>query len=100
MKGGAALKNKIFILAALAALIAVLFCGCSEGEKIEEELNRLFPSARILRMDTDTTSKKGGHQQIPDRNENALDTVPHLLPVTCEQPHENIQYTENDTRYG
>ena len=39
MKGGAALKNKIFILAALAALIAVLFCGCSEGEKIEEELN-------------------------------------------------------------
>ena len=39
MKGGAALKNKIFILAALAALIAVLFCGCSEGEKIEEEQN-------------------------------------------------------------
>lgn len=35
-------------------------------QKIEEELNRLFPAARILRMDTDTTSKKGGHEQILD----------------------------------
>ncbi len=45
---------------------------CGEGtirnlgvgtEKIEEELNRLF-DARIVRMDYDTTSKKGSHQKI------------------------------------
>lgn len=33
-------------------------------QKIEEELSRLFPNAKIIRMDTDTTSKKGGHEQI------------------------------------
>lgn len=33
-------------------------------QKIEEELNRLFPDAKVLRMDTDTTSKKGGHEKI------------------------------------
>lgn len=32
-------------------------------EKLEEELNRLF-SARIIRMDMDTTSKKGMHEKI------------------------------------
>lgn len=35
-------------------------------QRIEEELNKLFPEARILRMDTDTTSKKGGHEKILD----------------------------------
>ncbi len=35
-------------------------------QKIEEELKRLFPSAKILRMDTDTTSQKGGHEKILD----------------------------------
>ncbi len=35
-------------------------------QKIEEELRRLFPSARIFRMDTDTTSRKGGHERILD----------------------------------
>ena len=39
-------------------------------QKIEEEINRLFPSARILRMDTDTTSEKGGHEKILDRFKN------------------------------
>lgn len=34
-------------------------------EKLEEELNRLF-SARIIRMDVDTTSKKGQHEKIID----------------------------------
>ncbi len=33
-------------------------------QKIEEELQTLFPDARILRMDFDTTSRKGGHEQI------------------------------------
>lgn len=36
-------------------------------EKIEAELKRLFPSARILRMDTDTTAGKGGHERILSR---------------------------------
>ncbi|MDO5310651.1 MAG: primosomal protein N' [Clostridia bacterium] len=33
-------------------------------QKIEDELSKLFPEARILRMDYDTTSKKGGHERI------------------------------------
>ena len=33
-------------------------------QKIEEMAAALFPKARILRMDLDTTSKKGGHQEI------------------------------------
>lgn len=33
-------------------------------QKIEDELNRLFPDARILRMDRDTTSRKGSHEHI------------------------------------
>ena len=36
-------------------------------QKIEEELKRLFPSATVLRMDTDTTSQKGGHEKILDK---------------------------------
>ena len=35
-------------------------------QKVEEELKRLFPTAGILRMDTDTTSQKGGHEKILD----------------------------------
>ncbi len=35
-------------------------------QKIEEELKNLFPNAGILRMDTDTTSQKGGHEKILD----------------------------------
>ncbi len=46
---------------------------CKEGnvrdlgtgtEKLEEELNKLFPSAKVVRMDADTTSKKGSHEKI------------------------------------
>lgn len=33
-------------------------------QKIEEALSELFPSAKILRMDADTTSQKGGHEKI------------------------------------
>lgn len=33
-------------------------------EKIEEELQRIFPDRRILRMDIDTTSRKGMHQKM------------------------------------
>lgn len=33
-------------------------------EKIVEELNKKFKEARIIRMDQDTTSKKGSHEEI------------------------------------
>lgn len=46
-------------------------CGGSElkslgtgTQKIEEELINMYPSARIVRMDVDTTSKKGSHEKI------------------------------------
>ena len=35
-------------------------------EKIEEEARKLFPSARILRMDLDTTMRKHSHEKILD----------------------------------
>ena len=35
-------------------------------QKIEEELKNLFPEAKVIRMDTDTTKNKGGHEQILD----------------------------------
>ena len=35
-------------------------------QKVEEELHRLFPEARVLRMDVDTTSKKGSHEVLLD----------------------------------
>jgi primosomal protein N' (replication factor Y) len=33
-------------------------------EKLEEECRRLFPEARLLRMDRDTTSRKGSHREL------------------------------------
>lgn len=33
-------------------------------QKVELEVNRLFPAASVLRMDADTTKKKGGHEKI------------------------------------
>lgn len=39
-------------------------------KKVEEELNRLFPDARIDRMDRDNVSKKGSHKLILDRVDN------------------------------
>ncbi|MBQ3475273.1 MAG: primosomal protein N' [Bacilli bacterium] len=33
-------------------------------EKVEEELIKLFPNIRTLRMDIDTTTKKGSHEEI------------------------------------
>lgn len=35
-------------------------------EKIEEELHHLLPNARVLRMDVDTTSRKGAHKKMID----------------------------------
>ncbi len=33
-------------------------------QKIEEMTKKMFPGSRVLRMDMDTTSKKGGHEEI------------------------------------
>lgn len=33
-------------------------------QKVEEELREVFPDARILRMDVDTTRRKGAHEKI------------------------------------
>ena len=33
-------------------------------QKIEAMVKQVFPQARVLRMDRDTTSKKGGHEEI------------------------------------
>ena len=33
-------------------------------EKVEEEINNLFPNCRVIRMDLDTTSKRGSHDRI------------------------------------
>lgn len=36
-------------------------------QKVEEELQALFPSARIIRMDVDTTRRKGAHEKLLDQ---------------------------------
>lgn len=33
-------------------------------ERLEEDLEKLFPEARMIRMDFDTTTKKGAHEKI------------------------------------
>ncbi|QAA22300.1 primosomal protein N' [Sporolactobacillus terrae] len=33
-------------------------------QKVEAELNRLIPEARVIRMDVDTTRKKGSHEKL------------------------------------
>jgi len=39
-------------------------------EKLEEEVKKLFPTARVVRMDVDTTSNKSAHQKIISAFEN------------------------------
>ena len=39
-------------------------------EKLEQELAKKIPDARIIRMDADTTSTKGSHQEIIDKFKN------------------------------
>ncbi len=39
-------------------------------EKLEQEINRLIPSARTIRMDADTTRNKGAHEDIINRFKN------------------------------
>lgn len=41
-----------------------LFTEQAGTQKVEEELHTLFPTARVLRMDADTTTKKGSHHHL------------------------------------
>ncbi len=44
---------------------SIMIGGFGTGtEKVEEEINRLFPEAKTLRMDKDTTGRKGAHAAI------------------------------------
>ncbi len=36
-------------------------------EKLEQEINKYFPQARVIRMDADTTGTKGAHESIISR---------------------------------
>ena len=33
-------------------------------QKVEEELGKVLPEARVIRMDVDTTSRKGSHEKL------------------------------------
>jgi len=33
-------------------------------QKVEEEIAKIFPEARVIRMDVDTTSRKGAHEKL------------------------------------
>jgi primosomal protein N' (replication factor Y) (superfamily II helicase) len=35
-------------------------------QKVEEELGKVLPEARVIRMDVDTTSRKGSHEKLLD----------------------------------
>ena len=36
----------------------------SGTQKVEEELTKVLPEARVVRMDVDTTSRKGAHEKL------------------------------------
>ncbi|HET7578246.1 MAG TPA: primosomal protein N' [Bacillales bacterium] len=36
-------------------------------QKVEEELGKVLPEARVIRMDVDTTSRKGAHEKLLNR---------------------------------
>lgn len=40
-------------------------------ERIEREVKKIFPNAKVARMDHDTTTRKGSHRKILDKIENA-----------------------------
>lgn len=39
-------------------------------EKLESEINKLYPDLKVLRMDTDTTKNKNGHEKIIEKFRN------------------------------
>lgn len=44
-------------------------------QRIEEEIQRRFPKARALRMDVDSTTRKGSHRQILDQFRHGLANI-------------------------
>ncbi len=45
-------------------------------QKVEEEIKKYFPKARVSRMDMDTTTRKGSHQKILDNmKKNKIDIL-------------------------
>ncbi|QED47487.1 primosomal protein N' [Cytobacillus dafuensis] len=36
-------------------------------QKVEEELSKILPEAKVIRMDVDTTSRKGSHEKLLDQ---------------------------------
>ena len=42
----------------------------SGTQKLEEEVNKIFPSAKTIRMDVDTVTKKNSHEEILSRFKN------------------------------
>ncbi len=60
-------------------------------EKIEEEISMLYPSARVARMDMDTTRSKYAHKQLIDDFENgAIDILVGTQMVTKGLDFENV----------
>ncbi|MBO7528183.1 MAG: primosomal protein N' [Clostridia bacterium] len=49
--------------------------GAVGTQKIVEELHRLYPNVKVLRMDNDTTSVKNGHQKILEEFSNSKPAV-------------------------
>lgn len=49
--------------------------GAIGTERVVEELHKMFPDVRILRMDNDTTSKKNGHRAILNEFRNTLPAI-------------------------
>ena len=59
-------------------------------EKIESEVARFFPSARIARMDADTTQKKGSHEKILEKfREQKIDILigTQMIAKSFDFPH-------------
>lgn len=60
-------------------------------QKIEEELQSIFPKARMIRMDMDTTIKKGSHEDILGRfNNNETDILIGTQMISKGHDIENV----------
>lgn len=57
-------KNKVCRQYARNAVPNIIKYFGTGTQKIEEEVKRYFPMARVLRMDFDTVSQKGSHEKI------------------------------------
>ena len=56
------MKNGFLI--AVLTVAKIKFATTEQAQKVEEELQTLLPDSRILRMDVDTTRRKGAHEKI------------------------------------